>query len=102
MPDGRPEGGSDIEWVAPVMPALPNEHGHLSEPTAIPRDFWREVPCGHPQDPIAAVAPDGHLVCHCGWGLDDALPFDEIEGRKIVACGKCGCYPALPNEADRG
>lgn len=64
-----------------------------------PDDFWRRVPCGHPQKPIAWRADDGHWVCHCGWGLDPAESFDVIEGvGPIVACSKCGCFPALPVE----
>jgi hypothetical protein len=71
----------------------------------IPRDFWREIPCGHPPDPVAAFAScagcsAGHWVCHCGWQLNvaEALPerLPEAPG-PIVLCGKCGCYVAVPD-----
>lgn len=70
----------------------------------IPRDFWREVPCGHPPDPVAAVI-DGGYVCHCGWVLDPddlGLPEKPPEAPgPIVNCSKCGCYVALPAQPDR-
>lgn len=58
--------------------------------------FWREVPCGHPPDPIAARMPDGHLACHCGWGLDDVQPITRVDPLDIVPCDKCGCYVGVP------
>ena len=63
----------------------------------IPDDFWREVPCGHPPDPVAARVDHG-WTCHCGGGLDpkDAISDGTVEGAPgpIVACGKCGCHVA--------
>jgi hypothetical protein len=65
----------------------------------IPDDFWRPVPCGHPADPVAAIASDGHAVCHCGSGLDpeQGLPDWKEFGAPgpIVECRKCGCYVAV-------
>lgn len=69
-----------------------------------PDDFWREVPCGHPPDPVAAFSDD-HWVCHCGWILDGSVTLDVIDGHRIKPCGKCGCYPGIPvdhPESDRG
>jgi hypothetical protein len=65
----------------------------------IPRSYWREVPCGHPPDPVRN--PEGVPICHCGWGLDDARacePVPEAPG-PIVNCDKCGCYVAIPPAA---
>lgn len=76
--------------------------------TLIPRDFWREVPCGHPPDPIAMfvvverVDHDSYWVCHCGNALN---PMESIsdgveEGAPgpIVTCSDCGCHVALAPE----
>lgn len=65
-----------------------------------PRDWWRNVPCGHPPDPIAWLLPNGIYTCHCGHGLEatDAISEGGEEGAPgpIVPCSKCGCYVALP------
>lgn len=62
-------------------------------------DFWRPIPCGHPQDPVAADVPDG-WACHCGRLLNGA---EEISDGKeagapgpIVFCLSCGCHVAIP------
>lgn len=74
-------------------PVSPPEHN------GIPDDYWREVPCGHPPDPVALWTLDGHAVCHCGTVLN---PADLIDGKfedlpgPIVHCQKCGCYMAIP------
>lgn len=64
------------------------------------KGFWRELPCGHPQDPVAWQSPDGHYCCHCGWILDiaDAISDGQREDAPgpIVPCGKCGCFVAIP------
>lgn len=77
----------------------------LREDRRPPAEFWREVPCGHPQDPVAWVNADGGAFCHCGWGLngEDALSDGVEEGAPgpIVSCSKCGCYPAVPKEPSR-
>jgi hypothetical protein len=70
----------------------------------IPRSFWREVPCGHPPDPIAmrvetcGGCTGAHWVCHCGWGLDpaEAVGHPPEAPGPIVPCAKCGCFVALP------
>ena len=56
--------------------------------------FWREVPCGHPPDPVAIRVRDG-LVCHCGW-------FIEEDGPLLQQCSKCGCHVAkhVPTDAE--
>ncbi len=61
-----------------------------------PREFWREVPCGHPPDPVAWHNGAGH-VCHCGNGLDDAkgIAVAAAPG-PVVLCQKCGCNVACP------
>lgn len=66
-----------------------------------PRDWWRSTPCGHPQDPVAWLLPDGAHTCHCGCLLDPAcaIDVDEVDDGPtdpIVYCGKCGCHVALP------
>lgn len=68
----------------------------------IPLSFWREVPCGHPPEPVAMRTPGARWVCHCGWlleperaisdGIDDGAPGP------LVPCAKCGCYVAIPTE----
>lgn len=71
----------------------------------VPRDFWREIPCGHPDDPVAAMVncagcSGGHWVCHCGWQLDVSEALSERPPEApgpIVPCSKCGCYVAVPD-----
>lgn len=83
--------------------------------TGIPDSFWREVPCGHPPDPVAVLITDcggctgTHWVCHCGTTLDadEAISDGRAEGAPgpIVPCTNCGCAVALGQtgeEADRG
>lgn len=67
-----------------------------------PRDWWRNVPCGHPSDPVAWRMPDGHFVCHCGCLLNPDHAFDEPAEAPgpIVPCSKCGCYVALPRDEE--
>lgn len=71
----------------------------------VPREFWREVPCGHPQDPVAALSADGtRAVCHCGCSLDRAQALSEQPPEApgpIVPCSKCGCYVAVPERDER-
>lgn len=59
--------------------------------------FWREVPCGHPPDPVA-IWSDGHLACHCGRILDDETPITRVDPYDIVSCQKCGCHVGVPIE----
>lgn len=61
----------------------------------IPREFWREVPCGHPPDPVAAVTVEGR-VCHCGQFLDDRPVIGHVPPGDLVYCLGCGCHVALP------
>lgn len=66
-----------------------------------PREYWREVPCGHPPDPVAMFG-EGGPVCHCGCGLEvaTALPIQPPGAPgPIVNCQKCGCYVAIPLNA---
>jgi hypothetical protein len=67
------------------------------EHNGIPDGYWREVPCGHPPDPVALYTADGHAVCHCGCGLD-VEDGHKIEGAPglVQQCGKCGCHVAVP------
>lgn len=78
-------------------PGRPESEGAAAEQRP-PDSFWREVPCGHPQDPVAWWGAEGPF-CHCGGGLDlkDALPEQPPEAPgPIVPCDKCGCFPAIP------
>lgn len=63
----------------------------------IPEDYWRELPCGHPPDPVAVRDGEGRPVCHCGWYLDQQKGVG-VEGAPgpIVLCSKCGCHVAVP------
>jgi hypothetical protein len=68
----------------------------MSDRVEIPRDFWREVPCGHPPDPVAAFNGE-QWVCHCGHIVGcDSVSVDEVSGHRIFPCGKCGCYVGVP------
>jgi hypothetical protein len=71
----------------------------MPEPSAAfvrpPDSFWREVPCGHPPDPVAWVNPDGSAICHCGWQLARGEAHIRFDDSQIVSCGKCGCYVAI-------
>ena len=80
------------EIEAIVALAVPPS-GAATEP---PADFWREVPCGHPTDPVAWAGPDGY-VCHCGRLLDgkQGQHVPEAPG-PVVLCSKCGCHVACP------
>jgi hypothetical protein len=72
----------------------------------IPDDFWREVPCGHPPAPVAALVTDcggctgTHWVCHCGSTLElfHAVSDGKAEDAPgpIVPCETCGCHVAIP------
>lgn len=64
---------------------------------AVPREFWRDIPCGHPQDPVAAQVEQG-WACHCGWLLDTESTR-EVEGAPgpVVICDKCCCHVAIPD-----
>ncbi len=66
----------------------------------IPENYWRDIPCGHPPDPVAMYGSEGHPVCHCGCILDPAdsagLPQPPEAPGAIVNCQKCGCYVAIP------
>lgn len=75
------------------------ESGSGEEGKAIPRDYWREVPCGHPADPVAMYSGQGDPVCHCGRILDLADRMAELPPEApgpIVYCQQCGCYVAIP------
>lgn len=69
-----------------------------------PHDWWRNVPCGHPPDPIAWQLPDGYYVCHCGCTLDPEHAIDDgVDADApgpIVPCSKCGCHVALPHREE--
>lgn len=72
--------------------------------TKPPREFWREVPCGHPPDPIAWMGDDHAPICHCGCILDGSpLPDDCVdlppEIEFVIPCGKCGCAVGIPRKA---
>jgi hypothetical protein len=77
---------------------------HNTERPKPPRDFWREVPCGHPPDPIAWVGDDCLPICHCGSFLGGSpLPSDCVdlppEIEFVIPCGKCGCAVGIPRKA---
>lgn len=73
----------------------------------IPEGFWRPVPCGHPNDPVAIWtqvrglnAETIHVpLCHCGHALDKRTGH-YIEGAPgpVVPCDNCGCATAVPPE----
>ncbi len=67
---------------------------YVTEPERPPDSFWREVPCGHPPEPVAWLSPSGP-VCHCGCGLDTTNVMQLNDGRQLVPCGKCGCYVSI-------
>lgn len=76
----------------------------MTEPSRVrpPADFWREVPCGHPPDPVAWNSPNGP-VCHCGTDLDPAQGIDIPEAPgPVVLCQNCGCHVACPAPPDSG
>lgn len=60
-----------------------------------PRSWWREVPCGHPPDPLAWDNNGERFSCHCGSSLDvrRAIPVPEAPG-PVVPCDGCGCHVA--------
>lgn len=83
--------------VAP--PAAREDTERPDEHNGIPDSYWREVPCGHPLDPVALRNKEGDAVCHCGRGLDgvESLPDTPFGAPgPIVPCEKCGCYVAVP------
>lgn len=84
--------------MAPERTPNPRASGSLLADRP-PDDFWREVPCGHPADPIAWVNGEGSASCHCGWILDAVPVLDVIDGMRIVPCDKCGCFVGLPKDA---
>jgi hypothetical protein len=70
-----------------------------------PDEFWREVPCGHPRDPMAWQNPEGMFFCHCGLilSLAEALDCDMIDAPiPVVPCTKCGCHVGIPSVPPRG
>jgi hypothetical protein len=78
-----------------------------SEAWRPPDSFWRPVPCGHPENPVAWVGPLG-AVCHCGILLDVGTStsfirdhYDGLEEWPLVPCTACGCLVAVPREAER-
>lgn len=79
--------------VAELLLAALNGEPRPSRP---PDDWWRELPCGHPPDPVAWLVWGG-WTCHCGRLLDpmDAFPMDGAPG-PVVGCDRCGCHVALP------
>lgn len=85
-----------LDWAAANMPR-PAVQGQT-----IPDDYWREVPCGHPPDPVAMYGSEGKPICHCGCLLEvsHALPAPEEAPGPIVNCQKCGCYVAIPPKPD--
>ncbi len=92
----------EVEEPSVRVDSEPSEASH----NGIPDSYWREVPCGHPPDPIALRSSDGHAFCHCGWGLDVSRALPGIESREapgpIVNCDKCGCYVAVPSAISEG
>lgn len=64
----------------------------------IPREYWREVPCGHPAEPVAMYNAERWPVCHCGQLLDTAglLPAPPEAPGPLSHCQKCGCHVAIP------
>ena len=99
---GREEDDKLVETYERIIGGLPSQSESSSgdEGEAIPRDYWREVPCGHPPDPVAMYGRDGNPVCHCGCTLDPAkgqgLPQPPEAPGPIVNCPGCGCYVAIP------
>ena len=95
-----PPTGTDTDLFADLVDLARAHHGIAVPPSgaeaAPPADFWREVPCGHPTDPVAWAGPDGY-VCHCGCLLDgkQGQHVPEAPG-PVVLCSKCGCHVACP------
>lgn len=96
-PSGRVWDEDRQLWVDPS-----GEQGE--EKRAIPDDYWRKVPCGHPPDPVAMYGDEGKPVCHCGVFLDPAatgaFPVPSEAPGPIVPCPNCGCYVAIPPATD--
>jgi hypothetical protein len=76
---------------------LPEPEEKTSDP-AIPDDYWKPVPCGHPTDPVAKYGSDGRPICHCGVVLEPmpGLPRPPEAPGPIAHCQSCGCYVAVP------
>lgn len=71
-----------------------HERAEVVEPSKPPLEFWREVPCGHPPNPVACRT-ESVLVCHCGQFLD----FNHgrwLRQRLVASCDNCGCLVAHP------
>jgi hypothetical protein len=100
--DGRGSGAGDPEHGSgfPNTGSACEPSGAASTPiNPIPRDYWREVPCGHPPDPVAMFGAHGEPVCHCGCILDGEATSPEVVPEApgpIVYCQSCGCHVAVP------
>lgn len=94
---------NDLPYV-PGRPASPQPEAPVEEGETIPRDYWREVPCGHPPDPVAMYGRDGEPVCHCGTLLDQRKGI-EVKGAPapgpVVQCQSCGCGVAIPPKSEQ-
>jgi len=95
-PCGCPAGEREFKaWQAESQRQLATQQ----EAERPPADFWHEVPCGHPPDPVAWMGEDG-AACHCGRLLngDPTLPGPDTRPdiQALVACQKCGCYVGIP------
>lgn len=89
----------------------PTPDAHYSTP---PLSWWRNMPCGHPPEPVAWwIVPDGP-TCHCGRILDSTAGYeDPASGAPgpLVRCGECDCRvaispkpapsPSLPDSGER-
>lgn len=106
----------DVQDGEPVVETCASCHGtgksvrvdaEPSEPShnGIPDSYWREVPCGHPPDPVAIRNAQGTAVCHCGRGLalvgDSGLNIEGAPG-EVFHCDKCGCHVAVPSATSEG
>lgn len=87
-------------WEEPLRVADDGEHARYRQNrqgVLPPPSWWRTLPCGHPQSPVAWLMPSGLHVCHCGTSLADndlmvAGPGGEHPDGDVVSCYGCGCY----------
>lgn len=79
-----------------------------------PRDWWRDIPCGHPQDPELWRLPLGSYTCHCGrvWSASEVTDGEhgvymndlvdqhgQAASGWLVSCDRCGCHNLVRDTA---
>lgn len=122
--EGEHDGGASALrewygwWAEPLRVADDDEGNarYAQNPVGVdpPQGWWRTVPCGHPQSPVAWLDVGGIRACHCGAILareDDSGVVDLIAAEAfevehpdgpIVTCSRCGCYVlVIAHEAGR-